>query len=148
MKALVYTDTNQVIYRDEPDPVPATGDVVVKVEATGICGSDMHAYLGHDPRRVPPLVLGHEASGTIAEGTRAGERVVLNPLITCGHCPPCLSGRSNLRTIVSNAAVTKSAWSVACSADNCAATIRAASWVSPLFIMASDWCGTMLSLRR
>ncbi len=46
MKALVYTDTNQIIYRDEPDPVPAPGDVLVKVEATGICGSDMHAYHG------------------------------------------------------------------------------------------------------
>ena len=54
MKALVYTDTNQVIYRDEPDPVLAPGDVLVKVEATGICGSDMHAYHGKDPRRVPP----------------------------------------------------------------------------------------------
>ena len=63
MKALVYTDTNQVIYRDEPDPVPSAGDVLVKVEATGICGSDMHAYHGKDPRRVPPLILGHEVAG-------------------------------------------------------------------------------------
>lgn len=66
------------------------------VAAAGICGSDMHAYLGHDTRRVPPLVLGHEVAGTIIEGQRAGERVVLNPLITCQQCEPCQRGRSNL----------------------------------------------------
>jgi alcohol dehydrogenase len=69
---------------------------VVDIDAVGICGSDMHAYLGHDPRRVPPLVLGHEAAGTVIDGPRAGERVVINPLITCGQCAPCLGGRSNL----------------------------------------------------
>ena len=56
----------------------------------------MHAYLGHDERRVPPLILGHEAVGTVLEGTSAGQRVVLNPLITCGVCDECLGGRQNL----------------------------------------------------
>ncbi len=56
----------------------------------------MHAYVGHDPRRVPPLILGHEAAGTIIEGQGAGRRAVLNPLITCGRCDDCLGGRSNL----------------------------------------------------
>jgi len=96
MKALVYTDTNQVIYRDEPDPVPATGDVLLKVEATGICGSDMHAYHGQDPRRVPPLILGHEVSGSLVSGPDTGWRVVVNPLITCGRCESCDTGHSNL----------------------------------------------------
>ena len=96
MKALVYTATNEVVYRDEPDPVPGTGESLVKVEASGICGSDMHAYHGKDPRRVPPLILGHEVAGTVISGDAEGERVVINPLITCGRCPLCDTGRSNL----------------------------------------------------
>ena len=96
MKALVYTDTLELQYRDEPDPVPTVGDALVKIEAVGICGSDMHAYHGHDARRVPPLVLGHEAVGVVQNGIHKDKRVVLNPLITCGHCDHCLGGRSNL----------------------------------------------------
>ena len=72
MKALVYTKADEVVYRDEPDPVPGEGQVLVKVAASGICGSDMHAYHGHDPRRVPPLILGHEVAGTVASGERKG----------------------------------------------------------------------------
>jgi len=56
----------------------------------------MHAYLGHDERRVPPLILGHEAVGSVLEGVNPGQRVVLNPLITCGKCIECLGGRQNL----------------------------------------------------
>jgi len=68
MKALVYTNTNEVTYRDEPDPVRGDGEVVLDIDAVGICGSDLHAYHGRDPRRSPPLILGHEVSGTIVEG--------------------------------------------------------------------------------
>lgn len=96
MKALVYTDTQEMTYRDEPLPAPREGDVVMQVAAAAICGSDMHAYHGHDERRVPPLILGHEVSGTILDGKYAGQRMVINPLMTCGTCHPCLSGRSNL----------------------------------------------------
>ena len=96
MKALVYTATRQVDYRDEPEPAPELGDALVAVRAVGICGSDMHAYHGHDPRRVPPLILGHEAAGTVLEGPLRGREVVLNPLITCGACDYCTGGRSNL----------------------------------------------------
>ncbi|MCP5408457.1 MAG: alcohol dehydrogenase catalytic domain-containing protein [Chromatiaceae bacterium] len=96
MKALVYTDTLEVQYRDEPDPVPAPGEALIKLEAVGICGSDMHAYHGHDARRVPPLILGHEAVGVVQNGARQGRRVVLNPLMTCGNCDHCQGGRSNL----------------------------------------------------
>ncbi|MDA3787878.1 MAG: alcohol dehydrogenase catalytic domain-containing protein [Desulfobacula sp.] len=96
MKALVYTDTNEVVYRDEPNPVLDPDEVLLKVEATGICGSDMHAYHGHDPRRVPPLILGHEVAGTIASGPRKGCRAVINPLITCNACRYCDTGFSNL----------------------------------------------------
>ena len=96
MKALVYTKPDEVVYRDEPDPVPGEGQVLVKVAASGICGSDMHAYHGHDSRRVPPLILGHEVAGSVAAGERKGERVVINPLMTCGMCAFCESGRTNL----------------------------------------------------
>ena len=96
MKALVYTANEEMTYRDEPEPDAAPGDALIAIEAVGICGSDMHAYLGHDERRVPPLILGHEAVGTVLAGDRAGQRVVLNPLITCGVCDQCLGGRQNL----------------------------------------------------
>ncbi|HUV21599.1 MAG TPA: alcohol dehydrogenase catalytic domain-containing protein [Gammaproteobacteria bacterium] len=96
MKALVYTDTLELQYRDEPEPSVGDGEALVKIEAIGICGSDMHAYHGHDARRVPPLILGHEAVGVVQTGSHRDKRVVLNPLITCGHCNHCLGGRSNL----------------------------------------------------
>ncbi len=96
MKALVYTDTHELQYRDEPMPVPGAGEVLVKLEAMGICGSDMHAYHGHDERRVPPLILGHEAVGIVQSGAHKNRRMVLNPLLTCGICDDCQSGRSNL----------------------------------------------------
>ncbi|MDQ6621046.1 MAG: alcohol dehydrogenase catalytic domain-containing protein [Pseudomonadota bacterium] len=96
MKALVYTAPGTMTYREEPDPIAQPGEVVIDVEAVGICGSDMHAYHGHDPRRVPPLILGHELAGTILGGGAAGRRVTVNPLITCGHCEYCSTGRDNL----------------------------------------------------
>lgn len=96
MKALVYTANSEMTYRDEPSPQPAHGEVVVAIDAAGICGSDMHAYLGHDPRRVPPLILGHEAVGTVLTGGLRGQAVVINPLITCGRCDACAGGRQNL----------------------------------------------------
>jgi alcohol dehydrogenase len=97
MKALVYTGTRQMAYRDEPRPARAADDeVLIRVDAVGICGSDMHAYHGHDPRRVPPLILGHELAGEILEGPGRGRRVTVNPLITCGHCEYCVQGRNNL----------------------------------------------------
>ncbi len=96
MKALVYTDTLELQYREEPNPQPAQGEALIKIEAVGICGSDMHAYHGHDARRVPPLILGHEAVGIVQTGSKKGKRVVLNPLITCGTCDHCQGGRSNL----------------------------------------------------
>jgi L-iditol 2-dehydrogenase len=93
MMALVYTGPERLEHRDLPDPVPGPGEVVVRVESVGICGSDMHAFLGHDERRPAPLVLGHEVAGTVV-GT--GRRVTVNPLVTCGACPACLAGRDNL----------------------------------------------------
>jgi 2-desacetyl-2-hydroxyethyl bacteriochlorophyllide A dehydrogenase len=107
MKALVYTQPNEVQLLDRPAPTLDTGEVILKIEAVGICGSDMHAYHGHDPRRKPGLILGHEFCGTVAESASPlytkGTRVTGNPLITCGTCEYCVQGRNNLcsrRTMV------------------------------------------------
>jgi threonine dehydrogenase-like Zn-dependent dehydrogenase len=96
MKALVYTNPNSLEWRDEPEPLPGNDEVLVRIDAVGICGSDVHAYHGHDPRRPPPLVLGHEAAGSIVSGPNAGQRVVINPLVNCGVCEFCLDGRPHL----------------------------------------------------
>jgi 2-desacetyl-2-hydroxyethyl bacteriochlorophyllide A dehydrogenase len=96
MKALVYTNPNEVQLLERPYPESADGEVVLRIDAVGICGSDMHAYHGHDPRRQPGLVLGHEYAGTIADGPRMGRRVTGNPLIACGACDYCAQGRDNL----------------------------------------------------
>ena len=72
------------------------GQSIVDVAFCGICGSDMHAWHGHDERRVPPLVLGHEAVGTVRSGPQEGARVAINPLMSCGTCQACMSGNRHL----------------------------------------------------
>lgn len=96
MKALVYEGPETLVYKDVPDPVPAEGEVLIKIAAAGICGSDMHAYLGHDDRRPAPLILGHEAAGVIVDGPQKGRRVTINPLVTSETCEYALAGRENL----------------------------------------------------
>tara|TARA_B100001245_G_C22855097_1_gene411088 strand:+ start:145 stop:1149 length:1005 start_codon:yes stop_codon:yes gene_type:complete len=96
MHALVYTDTQRLIYREEKKPKLINGESIIRVSASGICGSDMHAYHGKDNRRIPPLILGHEISGTIDEGKSTGKEVVLNPLITCGKCDYCKNEKEHL----------------------------------------------------
>ena len=96
MRALVYTGTQELVYREEKNPKIVNNESIVKVSASGICGSDMHAYHGKDNRRIPPLILGHEISGTIDKGKFAGKKVILNPLITCGTCDYCSNGKEHL----------------------------------------------------
>ena len=96
MQALVYTNTQTLVYREEKNPTEKPGESILKIQASGICGSDMHAYHGHDERRVPPLILGHEVSGIIQNGKFKDKLVVLNPLITCGNCEYCQQGREHL----------------------------------------------------
>ena len=96
MKALVYTDTQKSEIQDVELPVADETQSVIELEFCGICGSDMHAWHGHDERRIPPLVLGHEAVGLATSGPLAGKRVAINPLMTCGSCAVCNSGNENL----------------------------------------------------
>jgi threonine dehydrogenase-like Zn-dependent dehydrogenase len=102
MKALVYVAPERMELRRLPDPELREGDALLRVSAAGICGSDIHGFLGHSERRGPGLVMGHEAVATIAEvhpgvsGWRAGQRVSFNPLVSCGACPACLEGRQNV----------------------------------------------------
>lgn len=96
MKALVYEGVRTVSLREVDVPEPKAGEHLIRVEAVGICGSDMHAYLGHDERRPAPLILGHEAAGTVVGGAWDGKRVTVNPLVTCGNCDACRSGQDNL----------------------------------------------------
>ena len=96
MRALVYTDTQKLVYKEENEPKLTKGESIIKVSASGICGSDMHAYHGKDNRRIPPLILGHEISGIVNEGKDLGKEVVLNPLITCEKCDYCKNGKEHL----------------------------------------------------
>jgi len=96
MKALVYTGSKTMEFTTVDDPRPAAGDALINIRASGICGSDMHAWAGHDERRPAPLVLGHEAAGEIVGFGGAVRRVTVNPLVSCGDCEACATGRDNL----------------------------------------------------
>ena len=96
MQALVYTGTNKIDFREEKDPIAKPGEILIKVKASGICGSDMHAYHGNDERRIPPLILGHEVSGTSLDGKYKNKDVVINPLISCEKCDYCKNQREHL----------------------------------------------------
>ena len=100
MKALLLEDLMRLSYVDVPVPELGPGDVLVEVRACGICGSDVHGIDGSTGRRVPPLVMGHEASGVVARAGagewREGDRVTFDSTLYCGECACCLEGRSNL----------------------------------------------------
>lgn len=96
MKALLYTAPHSIEFTEQKMPEPGPADVLIKVAAVGICGSDMHAYHGHDERRPAPLVLGHEAAGTVMTGANKGQIAAVNPLVTCGECMNCRSARQHL----------------------------------------------------
>src|SRR5579875_3701419 len=87
---------------EAPQPEPAPGEVLLTVEAVGICGSELEGYLGNNSLRVPPLVMGHEFSGRVAKvgpsvpADWLGQRVVVNPLLSCGRCGLCLRGLPQL----------------------------------------------------
>lgn len=96
MKALVYTGVEELTYLERPKPTPSEDEHLVRIMSSGICGSDMHAFLGHDERRPAPLTLGHEASGVIEGGPMDGRRVSINPLVNDQNSKQSRAGRENL----------------------------------------------------
>jgi L-iditol 2-dehydrogenase len=102
MKALLLSEYGRLEMVEIPMPRPGPDEVLVRVEACGICGSDVHGYDGGSGRRVPPIVMGHEASGTIAalganvSSQREGDRVTFDSTIYCGECQYCRTGEMNL----------------------------------------------------
>src|SRR6266849_9538977 len=102
VKALVLKAYGQLEMQERPEPAVGPGDVLVRVMACGICGSDVHGLDGSTGRRVPPLVMGHEAAGTIAEAGRSvkdwkvGDRVTFDSTVSCGCCHFCRRGEINL----------------------------------------------------
>lgn len=102
MKALVYCGPRDIRYMDVETPEPKAGEVLVKVKAVSICGSDMSGYKGGSAMRVAPLIMGHEFSGEIAklgegvEGLKVGDRVGVVTNLYCGYCADCKAGLSNV----------------------------------------------------
>jgi L-iditol 2-dehydrogenase len=102
MKALLLSEYNQLDITDLPAPVPGADEILVRVAACGICGSDVHGYDGTSGRRIPPIVMGHEAAGVVAAAGsgvskfKPGDRVTFDSTVYCGQCEFCLQGEINL----------------------------------------------------
>ncbi len=102
MRALLLTDYKQMQVTEVEEPEVGPDDVLVQVEACGICGSDIHGYDGSTGRRIPPLIMGHEAAGiVVATGANVvdlptGTRVTFDSMVSCGRCDFCQQGTINL----------------------------------------------------
>ncbi|HWQ15012.1 MAG TPA: galactitol-1-phosphate 5-dehydrogenase [Roseiflexaceae bacterium] len=102
MRALVYEGPWHMPLREVAAPEPGPDDVVVRVQAVGVCGSDVHGFTGSTGRRTPGIVMGHEFAGTVAavgaevSDYRPGDRVIVQPLVVCGACAMCRAGRPNV----------------------------------------------------
>ncbi|MEU5852248.1 zinc-dependent alcohol dehydrogenase family protein [Saccharopolyspora shandongensis] len=103
MRAAIIDRPGSIRVGDVPDPKPGDGQLVIKVGACGICGTDLHIADGHFPPTPYPIVPGHEFAGEVVEigaevpgGWKAGDRVAVDPSLFCGYCTPCRSGHGNL----------------------------------------------------
>src|SRR5512140_3079472 len=102
MQALLLKNYKELELTDMPVPEIGADDLLIKVSACGICGSDVHGYDGSTGRRIPPLVMGHEAAGVVAstgsgvDGFREGDPVTFDSTIYCGECAFCRKGDVNL----------------------------------------------------
>ncbi|MFH8135037.1 Zn-dependent oxidoreductase [Pantoea osteomyelitidis] len=102
MKSVVIQQPGELALSERELPQPAAGEVRVKVQYASICGSDVHIWHGHNPFAKYPRVIGHEFFGLIdavgdgVETSRVGERVAVDPVVSCGHCYPCSVGRPNV----------------------------------------------------
>jgi len=101
VKALLYTEPYTFAYTDVPDPTVGDEDVLVRVKACGICGSDVAGHTGKTGRRLPPLIMGHEAAGVVervgrkVKGFAAGDRICFDSTVYCNRCPACKQGLFN-----------------------------------------------------
>jgi (R,R)-butanediol dehydrogenase / meso-butanediol dehydrogenase / diacetyl reductase len=99
MKAIVYEGSKSISVKEISDPQLQPGWALIKVSYAGICGTDLNIYNGTHPRAKAPLVMGHEFSGTLVTDTpslKAGTRVTVYPLLSCGECSSCLSGNAHV----------------------------------------------------
>lgn len=106
MESLVWLGPHKMEMQHAALPELSAGEVLIAVSAAGICGSELSGYLGQNSLRKPPLVMGHEAAGRVAQSTQGtfadgnpaqvGTRVTFNPLVTCGECDRCRVGLTNL----------------------------------------------------
>ena len=102
MKALMHTAPYQFEFKDVPQPQPGDDEILVRVKAVGICGSDVHGYTGKTGRRIPPIIMGHEASGIVeavgknARNVAVGDRITFDSTVYCNQCQWCRLGRVNL----------------------------------------------------
>jgi L-iditol 2-dehydrogenase len=102
MKALLLTKYRQFEFADVPVPEPAPNEILIRVAACGICGSDVHGFDGSSGRRIPPIIMGHEAAGRVARigsgvnGFNQGDRVTFDSTVYCDKCPYCSRGEINL----------------------------------------------------
>lgn len=102
MKALVYHGKEDIRYEDVETPQPKKGEVLIKVKAVSICGSDLAGFRGINPMRVPPLIMGHEFAGEVAQlgegvtNARVGDKVGVITNLFCGTCAACKAGLTNI----------------------------------------------------
>jgi len=102
MKALLLSQYKQLELTDMPKPSAAADEVLIRVKACGICGSDVHGYDGSTGRRIPPIVMGHEAAGVVEQvgkdvkDLEEGDRVTFDSTVYCGRCFYCQRGQVNL----------------------------------------------------
>ena len=104
MRALVYHGPNDIGVEERPDPEPGPGEVLLRITATGICGSDLHGYTGENKRRHPGQIMGHETVGRVValgpgvsgQDLEPGRVATVNPVIGCGECAQCAAGTEQL----------------------------------------------------
>ncbi len=103
MKALMYQGSKRLEVIDVPRPIPKKGELLLKIKACGICGSDVHGYLGITGRRLEPMIMGHEFAAEVAElgedtslGFKVGDRVAIQPCVSCWQCDKCKEGYNNV----------------------------------------------------
>ena len=102
MKALLHTAPYKFEFTDFPKPEPGDDEILVRIKAVGICGSDAHGYTGKTGRRIPPIIMGHEAAGVVeamgknARNVAVGDRITFDSTVYCNQCPACRTGHVNL----------------------------------------------------